>query len=164
MIVFTLTQVKQTFPPIQENAFTEACSTSVIDAEKNNNTIATNNAEYFNIKVFINDILQDSSSLSFSENSHLNTSFTNGQIAFMTLGAFLAINVFAWYCKKYNIGQETSENQEAENVLNSVYENIVINDFMYKLFISMIPLSILIIYKLRYYYYNLIRLKIMNRI
>lgn len=83
----------------------------------------------------------------------------NQKILLYTLIAFVAIRAIAYYFKdegkKDNIQARDDESSIDNEVLHSVSETLYLDvTLVYKMLLGFIPISLLIIYKLRYYYYN----------
>ena len=96
-----------------------------------------------------------------SSESWYTTEFTfndhSKKILLYTIITFATIQLLAWYFKndnkKDNI-QVPDESSIENEVLNSVSETLYLSSTLfYKLLIGLIPISIVILYNLRYYYY-----------
>lgn len=81
----------------------------------------------------------------------------NKQILLYTILAFVAIRAIAYYYKddSQKLAENSCYEQHIENEsLNSAYESLFLSSTsLYKLFLYFVPISFLIIYKLRYYYF-----------
>ena len=106
----------------------------------------------------------DSASRSSTSSSHSQPTFDSedlnhiSSILLYTVATFLVIQGIAWYVRKYhpNTLAKDSDIENNENVLYSINEDFYtfpFTDYFFKFIFLFVPVSFVIMYKLRYYYF-----------